>query len=92
MEELQTILLVGTIATTSFNQLVSPSINTKHIVTSSDGCSDDNIDTIDIFVLPSFYLDFSTSEKQFLWRNWICVANICHQGIIHIDGIQILFN
>ena len=33
--------------TTSFNQLVSPSINTSYIVTSSDGCSDDNIDTID---------------------------------------------
>ena len=50
--------------TTSFNQLVSPSINTSYIVTSSDGCSDDNIDTIDIFVLPSFYLDFSTSENN----------------------------
>ena len=50
--------------TTSFNQLVSPNISTSYIVTSSDGCSDDNIDTIDIFVLPSFELDFSTSEKQ----------------------------
>ena len=50
--------------TTSFNQLVSPNVSTSYIVTSSDGCSDDNIDTIDIFVLPSFELDFSTSEKQ----------------------------
>ena len=50
--------------TTSFNQLVSPNFSTSYIVTSSDGCSDDNIDTIDIFVLPSFELDFSTSEKQ----------------------------
>lgn len=50
--------------TTSFNQLVSPSVSTSYIVTSSDGCSDDNMDTIDIVVLPTFDLDFSTSEKQ----------------------------
>ena len=54
----------GNSTTTSFNQLVSPNFSTSYIVTSSDGCSDDNIDTIDIFVLPSFELDFSTSENN----------------------------
>ena len=66
--------------TTSFNQLVSPIINTSYIVTSSDGCSDDNIDTIDIFVLPSFYLDFSTSEKQCYGETGYAVANILPAG------------
>ena len=48
----------------SFEQLVSPTSTTNYIITSSDGCSDDNIDTIKIVVLPTFTLSFSTSVKQ----------------------------
>ena len=48
----------------SFHQLVSPSSTTNYIITSSDGCSDNNIDTIPIVVLPTFNLSFSTSTKQ----------------------------
>jgi len=48
----------------SFEQLVSPISTTNYIITSSDGCSDDNIDTIKIVVLPTFNLSFSTSAKQ----------------------------
>ena len=48
----------------SFEQLVSPISTTNYIVTSVDGCSDDNIDTIPIVVLPTFDLDFTTSEKM----------------------------
>ena len=48
----------------SFQQLVSPTSTTNYIISSSDGCSDDNIDTILIVVLPTFDLSFSTSTKQ----------------------------
>ena len=48
----------------SFGQLVSPNSTTNYIITSSDGCSDDNIDTILIEVLPTYDLNFSTSTKQ----------------------------
>ena len=37
----------------SFQQLVSPTTSTNYIITSSDGCSDDNVDTIPIVVLPT---------------------------------------
>ena len=48
----------------SFQHLVSPTYNTDYIITTSDGCSDDNIDTIKIVVLPTFNLSFTTSEKK----------------------------
>ncbi|MBT5859208.1 MAG: PKD domain-containing protein [Flavobacteriales bacterium] len=48
----------------SFQQLVSPTTSTNYIIISSDGCSDNNIDTIPIVVLPTFDLSFSTSTKQ----------------------------
>ena len=41
------------IYTLNKNSITSPSSTTYYIVTSSDGCSDNNIDTIPIFVLPT---------------------------------------
>jgi len=49
----------------SFEQLVSPTSTTNYIITSSDGCSDDNIDTIKIVVLPTFTLSFLTPQIKF---------------------------
>ena len=48
----------------SFEHLISPSFSTDYIVTISDGCSDDVVDSIPVFVHPSFTASFSTSEKQ----------------------------
>ena len=48
----------------SFEHLISPSSTTEYIVTTSDGCSEDKIDTINIYVHPSFSLSFNTSEKK----------------------------
>ena len=77
--------------TTSFNQLVSPNVSTSYIVTSTDGCSDDNIDTIDIFVLPSFELDFSTSEKQCYGEIGYVVVNTFPIGNYSFKWNTILF-
>jgi len=48
----------------SFNHLVSPNMATNYIVTASDGCSDETVDTIPIFVFNTFDLTFITSEKK----------------------------
>jgi len=47
----------------SFQHLVSPSVNTNYNVIVSDGCSESAIGNIDIFVYPSFSLSFNTSVK-----------------------------
>jgi len=47
----------------SFNHLVNPSISTLYIVSVSDGCSDDVVDSIPLFVFPNFLASFSTSTK-----------------------------
>ena len=48
----------------SFNHLVSPNITTNYIVTVSDGCSEETVDTIPIFVFNTFDLNFISSEKK----------------------------
>ncbi|MDC0204271.1 gliding motility-associated C-terminal domain-containing protein [Flavobacteriales bacterium] len=47
----------------SFAHLVSPTMSTNYIVNTSDGCSDEAIDTIEIFVYPTFNINFTTSLK-----------------------------
>jgi hypothetical protein len=47
----------------SFNHLVNPSISTLYIVSVADGCSDNIVDSIPIFVFPNFSASFSTSTK-----------------------------
>ncbi len=47
---------------TSFEQLVNLDSTFNFIVTSSDGCSDNNIDSILIVVHPKFSFDYTTSE------------------------------
>ena len=48
----------------SFEHLISPSISTLYIVSVADACSDDVVDSIPVFVHPSFTASFSTSAKQ----------------------------
>ena len=48
----------------SFEHLISPSFSTLYIVSVSDACSDDVVDSIPVFVHPSFTASFSTSAKQ----------------------------
>ena len=47
----------------SYNHLVNPSLTTTYFVSVSDACSDNIVDSIPIFVFPSFTASFSTSEK-----------------------------
>ena len=47
----------------SFNHLVSPSITTLYVVSVTDGCSDNAVDSIPIFAFQSFSNSFSTSDK-----------------------------
>lgn len=49
---------------TSFEHLVEPVTTTNYLVAISDGCSDDFIDTINIFVQPTFTIDFDASFKK----------------------------
>jgi len=44
--------------------LVSPNSTINYIISVSDGCSDETLDTIPIFVFNTFDLDFITSEKR----------------------------
>ena len=64
----------------SFEQLVSPSSTTNYIVTSSDGCSDENIDTIKITVLPTFDLNFTTSTKKCFGETGYATVNVIPNG------------
>jgi len=48
----------------SFEHLINPSLSTLYVVSVSDACSDDVVDSIPVFVHSSFTSDFSTSEKQ----------------------------
>jgi len=43
---------------------VNPQSSTTYVVTSSDGCSDDAIDTITVVIAEQFAVMFSTSEKK----------------------------
>ena len=47
----------------SYNHLVTPSLTTTYFVSVSDACSDNIVDSIPIFVFPSFTASFSTSTK-----------------------------
>jgi len=47
----------------SFNHLVNHSVSTSYIVSVTDGCSDDVVESIPIFVFPNFSASFSTSTK-----------------------------
>jgi hypothetical protein len=47
----------------SYNHLVTPSITTTYFVSVSDACSDNIVDSISVFVFPSFLASFSTSDK-----------------------------
>ena len=49
---------------TSFAHLVTPTVSTNYIVSVSDGCSEDAIDTIKIFVYPTFNINFTSSLKS----------------------------
>ena len=64
----------------SFQQVVSPISTTNFIVTSLDGCSDDNIDTIPIVVLPTFNLNFTTSSKRCFGEIGNAVVNAIPNG------------
>jgi len=48
----------------SFEHLINPSLSTLYIVSVADACSDEAVDSIPVFVHPSFTVNFSTSEKQ----------------------------
>ena len=69
----------------SFNHLVNPSISTLYIVLVADGCSDNVVDSIPIFVFPNFSASFSTSsilcygELGFAHVNVIPTANYTYQ-------------
>ena len=47
----------------SYNHLVTPSLTTTYFVSVSDACSDNIVDSIPVFVFPSFSASFSTSNK-----------------------------
>ena len=48
----------------SFSHLVAPSTTTNYVVNVSDGCSEETIDTITIFVFNTFNLSFVSSDKK----------------------------
>ncbi|HIK63022.1 MAG TPA: hypothetical protein EYG01_03345, partial [Flavobacteriales bacterium] len=48
----------------SFAHLISPTISTLYIVSVADACSDNVVDSIPVFVHPSFTTSFTTSAKQ----------------------------
>jgi len=48
----------------SFNHLVNPSVSTIFEIIVADGCSDNVVDSIPIFVFPNFTVNFSTSTKK----------------------------
>jgi len=48
----------------SFEHIVAPNTTINYVVTIDDGCSTPTLDTISIFVQPTFNLSFTTSEKQ----------------------------
>ena len=60
----------------SFEHLVSPSINTNYNVIVSDGCSESAIGIIDIFVYPTFSLSFNTSSKYCYGENGFAKVNV----------------
>jgi len=64
----------------SFQQLVSPNFTTNYIITSADGCSEVNIDTIPIVVLATFNLSFSTSIKQCFGEIGNAVVDVSPNG------------
>ena len=47
----------------SFEHLINPEISNEYIVSVSDGCSQESIDTVFIFVHPTFDINFITSQK-----------------------------
>ena len=54
---------------TSFEHLVEPNFTTNYIITILDGCSDNFVDTIPVFVQPTFNVDFETSFKKCYGEN-----------------------
>ena len=48
----------------SFEHLVSPTTSTNYNVVVTDGCSEQALGSIDIFVYPTFSLSFHTSTKD----------------------------
>ena len=86
----------------SFNHLVSPNITTNYIVTVSDGCSEETVDTIPIFVFNTFDLNFISSEKRCFGEfgyaivNSNSTSNISYQWntnpITYGDSINALVN
>ena len=65
---------------TSFEHLVSPIVSTDYIVNVSDGCSDNFIDTISIYVHPTFSLSFTTSQKKCFGDLGYAKVDISPQG------------
>ena len=60
----------------SFDHLVSPSVNINYNVIVSDGCSEPAIGNIDIFVYPTFNLSFNTSAKDCYGENGFAKVNV----------------
>lgn len=48
----------------SFEHLINPSLSTFYVVSVSDACSDNSVDSIPVFVYPSFSALVTTSEKK----------------------------
>ena len=64
----------------SFEHLVSPLETTNYIVSVSDGCSDQAIDTITVFVHTTFDFNFTTSQKRCDGENGFAKINITPSG------------
>ncbi len=64
----------------SFQHIVSPTIPTIYNISISDGCSDDYLDSIYLFVHPNFSVDFNTSSKKCFGENGYASALISPSG------------
>lgn len=64
----------------SFQHIVNPNTSTIYNITISDGCSDDFVDDIHLFVHPTFDIDFSTSMKKCYGENGYALAAVNPSG------------